>query len=181
MADLALHKELARTFLDLVSSADVDAMAELITSDWRMYGGPPGPATRTWRQGCLRRPHLWSQIEPAREVGPQPNKDRNSRTAWPSHLSAARRQALSAATVTAGLLVVESRRDLADQPLALGLPGASALRGDPHNLVNHGATHFGRWRTQKRLGLWAARRPSSGLPTVPLGRVQFLEDRSPRS
>ena len=64
MADLAQHKELARTFLDLVSAGDVEAMAELITPDWRMYGGPPnlppgreglqvlfgsfGPIEQTW-------------------------------------------------------------------------------------------------------------------------------------
>ena len=64
MADPAQHKELARTFLDLVSAGDVEAMAELITPDWRMYGGPPnlppgreglqvlfgtfGPIEQTW-------------------------------------------------------------------------------------------------------------------------------------
>jgi len=64
MADLAQHKELARTFLELVSAGDVEAMAELITPDWRMYGGPPnlppgreglrvlfgtfGPIEQTW-------------------------------------------------------------------------------------------------------------------------------------
>jgi predicted ester cyclase len=42
MADLAQHKDLARTFLDLVTTGDVEELAKLITPDWRMYGGPPG-------------------------------------------------------------------------------------------------------------------------------------------
>ena len=42
MADLAQHKDLARTFLNLVTSGDAEALAGLITPDWRMYGGPPG-------------------------------------------------------------------------------------------------------------------------------------------
>jgi len=41
----AHNKDLARTFLDLVSTGDVDALAPLITPDWRMHGGPPGLPT----------------------------------------------------------------------------------------------------------------------------------------